>query len=386
MPDRRIFMKRLAALVFSAAMALSGAAAPVAASSPEAASANAPAKACLWYTVKRGDTLLELAAKYDTTVKAIQQANGMKTTRIYIGTRICIPQPNPPPHDDDHHPGPPPSGPWYSEYWNNTDQSGGQALVRTQPQVTANWGYGSPDLMKVQPDNFSARFTRQVYFMAGMYRFTVRADDGVRLWVNGNVVLDQYAYVGDHTWTVDVPVNTGWAAVRLDYVERGGLAVLDFNFARQNGFPPPPPMPPPPPPGAGGWGGPWNAAFFNNRDLSGGAVWATNYPRIDFNWGYGSPSPAVPMDNFSGRFNCNCNFAAGTYRFVAKADDGVRVYVDGVKVIDQWREQSANIFTSADIPLTGGYHNITVEYMEVGNNALIQTYWINLFTGNKAGN
>ncbi|HQV70308.1 MAG TPA: PA14 domain-containing protein [Thermoflexales bacterium] len=370
-------MKRFLVPILAAVMALAVAATPAAASvSP--APQDAPAKACLWYTVKRGDTLLSLAARYNTTVKAIQTANGMKTTRIYTGTRICIPQPNPPP-------GPPASGPWYSEYWNNPDQSGGQALVRTQAQVTQNWGYGSPDLMRVQPDNFSARFIRQVYFMNGVYRFSVRADDGVRVWVDGRVVLDQYGYVGDHTWTVDVPVNAGWKTVRVDYVERGGIALVELNYWRQSaGWPLPPP--PPPQPGPGAWGGPWSAAFYNNRDLSGGIAWAASVPRVDFNWGAGSPSASVSADNFSARFSCNCNFAAGSYRFVAKADDGVRVYVDGARVIDQWREQSANIFTSADIPLTGGYHNVTVEYMEVGNNALIQAYWINLFTGNKAGN
>lgn len=370
-------MKRLFALFFAALMAFAGAATPAAAQTA-AAPQVAPASACMWYTVKRGDTLLALAAKYHTTVQAIMKANGMKSTRIYVGTRICIPQPEPPP-------GPPASGPWYSEYWNNTNQSGGQALVRAQAQVTQNWGYGSPDLMKVQPDNFSARFTRQVYFMNGVYRFTVHADDGARLWVDGKTVLDQYSYVGDKTWTVDVPVSAGWKTVRVDYVERGGLALIELNYWRQSAGNPPPP-PPPPQPGGGAWGGPWSATFFNNRDLSGAISWATTVPRVDFNWGAGAPNPAVTADNFSARFNCICNFAAGSYRFVAKADDGVRVYVDGAKVIDQWREQSPNIFTSVDIPLTGGYHNITVEYMEVGNNALIQAYWINLFTGNNARN
>lgn len=43
------------------------------------------------YKVKTGDTLWALARKYDTTVEAIQEANGMSGTTIYVGETIEIP-------------------------------------------------------------------------------------------------------------------------------------------------------------------------------------------------------------------------------------------------------------------------------------------------------
>ena len=46
---------------------------------------------------------------------------------------------------------------------------------------------------------------------------------------------------------------------------------------------------------------------------------------INFNWGSGSPGDTVPSDNFSARWTRNPNFAGGTYRFVARMDDGMRV-------------------------------------------------------------
>ncbi len=44
------------------------------------------------HRVRRGDTLSELANQYGTTVRAIQQANGLRNTRIKRGQRLQIPQ------------------------------------------------------------------------------------------------------------------------------------------------------------------------------------------------------------------------------------------------------------------------------------------------------
>ena len=42
------------------------------------------------YTVRRGDTLSAIAARYGTTVTAIMQANGLRSTTIYAGQRLAI--------------------------------------------------------------------------------------------------------------------------------------------------------------------------------------------------------------------------------------------------------------------------------------------------------
>ena len=44
------------------------------------------------YTVKSGDTLSKIAVNYNTSVSAIQKANGMTTTRLNIGQKLTIPQ------------------------------------------------------------------------------------------------------------------------------------------------------------------------------------------------------------------------------------------------------------------------------------------------------
>jgi LysM repeat protein len=45
------------------------------------------------YEVKRGDTLTRIAKTHGTTVKALREANGMKTDRILVGQKLKVPAP-----------------------------------------------------------------------------------------------------------------------------------------------------------------------------------------------------------------------------------------------------------------------------------------------------
>jgi hypothetical protein len=63
------------------------------------------------------------------------------------------------------------------------------------------------------------------------------------------------------------------------------------------------------------------------------------------------------------------SFAAGSYTFTATADDGVRVYLDGMLVIDQWKDQSATTYT-ASRTVTAGNLELKVEYYENGGDAV----------------
>jgi hypothetical protein len=87
---------------------------------------------------------------------------------------------------------------WYGEYFNNSTLAGDPALTRTDTAVLFDWGMGSP-APGVAGDNFSARWTttRSVY-IAGNYSVVAIADDGVRIWVDGQIVIDAW---NDHSAT-----------------------------------------------------------------------------------------------------------------------------------------------------------------------------------------
>jgi LysM repeat protein len=327
-----------------------------------AAPANQPAAAdytCSWYIIKRGDTLTKIGIKFGVTVKTLMAVNGLRSTRIYAGQRLCIPVYTPQPA----------SGPWYGEYWNNTAQSGTPALVRNDAAVNFNWGYGTPNSARIFADNFSARWTRTLNFAGGTWRFSLSADDGIRLWLDANVVLDRYSYVGGQTNQVDVVIPAGVHTLRVDYVEQSGLASARVTYYRLSGAPQPCPGCPPPQ-----QNGPWHSEYFNNTVLGGTPVYVKDYNGLSFDWGGNAPVPGVPSDNWSARFVQYRTLSAGTYRFVARSDDGVRIWVDDRPVINQWVQQSARTVTG-DITLGAGTHSIRVEYFDLGGVASLQVYW-----------
>jgi hypothetical protein len=86
-------------------------------------------------------------------------------------------------------------------------------------------------------------------------------------------------------------------------------------------------------------------------------------PAIAFDWGTWGPGGGVPATNFSVRWTRTEEFAGGTYRFHATVDDGVRIYVDDVLVLDYWRIGPATS-VSCDHYLSPGRHTIRVEYFQ----------------------
>lgn len=109
---------------------------------------------------------------------------------------------------------------------------------------------------------------------------------------------------------------------------------------------------------------------------------------IDFNWVRNSPDPRIRVDHFTGEWTGYISpDYTEEYTFTAKADDGVRVWIDGKLIIDQWvkQEQTQDGFvqgaqTSATHKSTiklkkGQRYPIKVEYFEDVQNASIQVKW-----------
>jgi hypothetical protein len=123
----------------------------------------------------------------------------------------------------------------------------------------------------------------------------------------------------------------------------------------------------------------WQASYWNNMALSGLPVLERSESNLDHNWGTGSPDPAVWADGFSARWTRYLDLAAGTYRFTATSDDGIRVYVDGVAIIDMWYDHPAKT-VSVDRNLAGGHHLAVVEYYENTGDAVARLSWAPLGT------
>jgi uncharacterized protein YraI len=124
----------------------------------------------------------------------------------------------------------------------------------------------------------------------------------------------------------------------------------------------------------------WSATFFPTNNLSGTGTSVGGINGLNFNWGTGVPIvngvavAGMPADNFSARFNSTQTFQSATYTFTVSSDDGVRVIIDGVNKLDKFQGRPLTTDTF-QVAMTAGQHNITVEYFEGIDNAILQVQW-----------
>ncbi len=124
----------------------------------------------------------------------------------------------------------------------------------------------------------------------------------------------------------------------------------------------------------------WVASYWSNNHLSGPPTIVRYETAIDHDWAGLSPDVAIPVDNFSARWERTVGFNAGTYRFKATMDDGMRVWLDGKIIIDDWNEGKVRT-READVALSGGPHTLRVEYFELGGKAIAGFTWVQVDGG-----
>jgi uncharacterized protein YraI len=237
-------------------------------------------------------------------------------------------------------------GSWQATYWNNRALTGNPALIRQEGAINHDWGAGSP-APQIFTDNFSAEWRQTVFLAGGTYRFSATMDDGMRVIVDGNTIIDSWYDSPVHTVTSDVALGAGNHTIVVQYYEGGGLAVAQFGYALLTA-----PAP----------SNVWRGEYFNNTSMSGAPVLVRDDPHINFNFGFGSPGPGVAADFFSARWTRQFTFTPGRYRCTVVSDDGVRFFINNTLLIDQWRVQAAATF-SADVDLAGSV-SLRTEYFE----------------------
>ncbi len=260
-------------------------------------------------------------------------------------------------------PAPPPSGAWRASYFDNRNVQGTPVAVQEAATINFNWTAGSP-IVGLPADGFSARFERQVTFNDGYYRFSIDADDGVRFWLDDELLIDEWHGAENRTYTVGRYLQ-GAHTLRIDYYEATGLADLRFLSEYVTTFPE------------------WEATYFDGVTMSGPAVFSQLEARmvnpLDYEWRNGSPLPSrLGVDTWSARWIGQFRFNGATYIFRAIADDGVRVYLNDQLVIDGWQDGYTDL-SNRFYAVGAGIHTVRVEYYERTGNAQVRVWWFEDF-------
>ncbi|NJN95062.1 MAG: SH3 domain-containing protein, partial [Anaerolineales bacterium] len=274
---------------------------------------------------------------------------------------------------------------WRGEYFNNAGLSGAPVVVRNDGNISFNWGAGAP-AANVPADNFSARWTRSLYLDGGTYRFILRVDDGVRLWLDDRLVVDAWYDGAARDVSGTYTLGSGYHNLRVEYYERAGDASIalrwekiaddnnnnnnndndndndnDNNNDNDNGN------------DNDNDNNNWKGEYYSDRDLDDREF--TRYDeRIEFDWEDDAPGD-LPRDDFSVRWSRDYNFRDGRYRFQARADDGIRVYLDGKRIINEWHGSDGSDLYTVERDLTAGEYRVVVEYYENDGEAKVRFSW-----------
>ena len=280
-------------------------------------------------------------------------------------------------------------------YYNGINLSGTPLLTRIDSTINFELTYaGIPQHLSPAPgivpeDLYSVRWTGQVQPQySETYTFSTVSDDGIRLWVNGVQLVDNWVNQGATEKNGSIALVAGQKYdIVIEYYENTGDAVTKLYWSS----PTTPKMiipssqlyPPviPPPPGSGGTG--LQGVYYNGTALTGTPLLTRIDTTINFELTYAgipqrlSPAPGiVPEDMYSVRWTGQVQPQySETYTFSTVSDDGIRLWVNGMPLVDNWTNQAATEKSGTITLVAGQKYNIVIEYYENTGDAITKLYW-----------
>jgi hypothetical protein len=263
------------------------------------------------------------------------------------------------------------------------------ALSRIDPMVNFRWEAGAPD-SRIEADTFSARWSGQIQpLYSETYTFHTETDDGVRLRVDGQLLVDGWApvpgeapvarsgtitLVAGQRYDIEMQYfdNTGRASAKLfwqsasqpkEIIPAEQLYASPVNAASPSS-------------GTGLRGFYYRKQSFDNADL----VLTRLDPRIDFNWTTRSPAPSIPWDRFNVRWKGQLQpLRTEPHVLYLEADTGVRLRLNGQTLVDSWvpiyGENMPPIQPVTLNLVAGQRYDLEVDYYEQTGNASVRLLW-----------
>lgn len=248
---------------------------------------------------------------------------------------------------------------WRGEYYNNPNLTGQPVLVRDDPVLDFNWISASPG-PNIPADNFSVRWTRPFEFTEeGDYRFWADVDDGVKLYLDGWLIIDEWntnPYVLHSGSFADI--KPGVHTLIVEYFEAAGDAHIKVWFEKTLVS-----------------ADKWVGEYYNNPDFRDAPVLVREDDDLDFDWGDDEPVSGM-NDDFSVRWQRTVKLKEGDYDFEVKLaeKDRVRIYLDSWLIIEKDSKNGGTV-TGSFNDVGAGSHTIRVEYQDYAGEARIEVDW-----------
>lgn len=271
---------------------------------------------------------------------------------------------------------------YYEGNWNNLPDFTTLTPAKTGTSTNLNLSVRNRD------NTYSIRYTGYISVPTdGIYTFYTTSDDGSKLLIGSTEVVNNDGLHAEQERSGTIGLKAGVHAISILFLQGGGgqtliasysgpnlgkQAIPDAAFRRVGSAQPSVSTNP------NGSGTGLRAAYFNNQYLNAPSVLTRTDATIDFDWGTGSPaSGTVNIDNYSVRWTGQVEApVSGTYYFSTNADDGIRLWVNGIQLINDWNAHPPVVNNGTSINLTAGQrYDIRLEYFEYNGGALAKLWW-----------
>jgi murein DD-endopeptidase MepM/ murein hydrolase activator NlpD len=290
---------------------------------------------------------------------------------------------------------PVPTGAWRGQYFNNNSLSGSPTFTRTDSLINNDWAVGGPG-NGLGNDNFSVRWEGNFNFDQGNYRFLNSVDDGMKVWVDGNLIHDTWNGRNAVDYSNLRSMTQGQHNIKVEYREITGLAVAKASWQKiPNVFKDPVNELQQWKTDVYRWSGGdkpsiefYGAGLDNNSNAIGQINLGSNTRSdgkkgIIADWRSGAPNndSRLPIDNFAIRAYTVADFDGSPYKFRVRADDGYMIFAKN-QVSGQFYSISPNQwaqdygaqreYTST---LPAGRYDLHFQQYEGGGDAYIDLSW-----------
>lgn len=127
----------------------------------------------------------------------------------------------------------------------------------------------------------------------------------------------------------------------------------------------------------------WNISFYAYDSLSdpikypeafktilqGNPITRLSNPQLAYRW-WDAPAPVIPADQFAVKATTTINAPPGEYVLEVESDDGIRIWLDDLLILDRWDIHTPTI-DEVNFTASAGLHTLDVEYFEGGGLAVL---------------